>query len=289
MSTTNKLLVSIIIPLYNEEKTIRNCVESLLNQTIINIEIIMIDDGSRDKTLEIVNRIKRSLNKNNLIIASQKHKGPGEARNLGAKYAKGKILVFVDADMKFDNKFVQELIKPIIEKKAIGTDSQSEYLENPTNYWARCWNIGRFSAAGVFNERYKVSMVPNTVNSGGIFRAILKKDFNKVGGFEAGGDYTDDESLVKRIGTKATLANKAKFYHYNPDSLLDVVGRASWIGSGKSFTASAKLRFINLIKFSVPFSIAKGLFIGFRYNYLKFVYFKIVFDFAVWWSVLKSL
>lgn len=289
MSISKNSTITVIIPTYNEEKTIKNCIESLLNQSLTNTEIIVIDDGSIDKTMAVVKKIRNQVDVNKFLIINQKHKGPGEARNLGAKHAKGKILVFVDADMKFDYRFLEELTKPIIKNLTIGTDSQSEYLANIDNYWAVCWNIGRFSAAGIVSEKFKVSMVPNPVNSGGVFRAILKSKFDNVGGFEPGGDYTDDESLVRRIGTKATLANKAKFYHYNPDSFTDVISRASWIGSGKNFTGDTKLRVTNLIKFSLPFSIAKGLFIGYRYNYLKFAYFKVVFDGAVWLSVLKSI
>lgn len=283
--------VSVVVPTYNEADKISQCIESLVRQTYqARIEIIIVDDGSFDKTQE---QIKKTIHtrgiKQNIIFLSQQHKGPGEARNLGARKAKGEILVFIDADMSFEPTFIDRLTKLIRDGKAIGTDSQSEMLGNPKNYWALCWNLGRFAAAGVKSDRFKTSMVPNPSNYGGIYRAILKREFERVGGFEKGGDYTDDESLARKIGQKALLANDAKFYHFNPDRILDVWQRASWIGSGKKFTSNNIEIFVNLIKFFPPVAIAKGLWIGLQYNYPQFVFFKVLYDTAIWCAVIKSL
>src|SRR3989344_3252213 len=131
---TSKL--SIIIPVYNEELCIENCLKSLDKQTYNNREIMVIDDGSTDKTLEI-------LKKYQVLILHQKHKGPGSARNLGASKAKGEILVFVDADMTFEKNFLDELTKPIEDGKTIGTFSKNEFVSNKENIWSICWNINR--------------------------------------------------------------------------------------------------------------------------------------------------
>src|SRR3989344_8477717 len=124
--------VSVIIPVYNEEKVIQYCLESLKNQTFRDMEIIVVDDGSTDRTQELVKGV---------MLLIQDHKGPGEARNFGAKQAKGEILVFVDADMTFDKDFIKELIKPIITEKSKGTFSKDEKVSNWDNIWAKCWNI----------------------------------------------------------------------------------------------------------------------------------------------------
>src|SRR5258708_40324123 len=98
--------VSVIIPVYNEEEVIGECLSSLKKQSAKDFEIIVVDDGSYDSTLEILQAF-------DVRIFKQNHHGPGVARNLGAKHAKGKILVFVDADMTFDRDFVKNLSKPI--------------------------------------------------------------------------------------------------------------------------------------------------------------------------------
>ena len=280
-------LITVIIPTYNEENSVAWCLLSLSVQSNPHYEIVVIDDGSSDKTIQSIENLNDKVK--NFRIFKQEHKGPGEARNLGAKHAKGEILVFIDADMTFDPNFLHELTKPIREGKTIGTDSQSEFLANPENFWALCWNIGRFSSAGVVSDNYKTLMVANRSNSGGIFRAILKSEFRRVGGFERGGDYTDDESLRRKLGTNATLANNAKFYHYNPSSLSEVWHRAIWIGSGRNFTGSSRSKIINIPRFLLPLSVIKGLVIGLRYNYPRFVFFKIVYDAAIWIAILRSL
>ena len=92
----NKSKISIIIPVYNSENTINRCIDSLLKQTYKNFEIIVINDGSTDKTLKIINDYQKKHN--NIFVYSQKNSGAGEARNNGLKKAKGKYVTFVDSD-----------------------------------------------------------------------------------------------------------------------------------------------------------------------------------------------
>ena len=99
-------LISIIIPVFNEQEVLSNCLASLKKQTYQPLEIIVVDDGSRDNTLQIAKKFK-------VKTLAQNHKGPGPARNLGATQANGEILVFVDADMTFDKNFIKDLTKPI--------------------------------------------------------------------------------------------------------------------------------------------------------------------------------
>src|SRR3989338_5607166 len=134
-------LVSVIIPIYNEEEVIENCLESLAKQSYKDLEVILVDDGSTDRTLEIIRNWKFEIG--NLKLLEQKHMGPGVARNLGASEANGDILVFVDADMAFDKNFVKDLVKPILDGKSIGTFSKNEFVTNKDNIWSICWNINR--------------------------------------------------------------------------------------------------------------------------------------------------
>lgn len=88
--------VSIIIPMYNVEKYLKMCLDSIANQTLKDIEVIAINDGSTDKTLEIVQEYKSILP--NLTIISTKNYGAGHARNIGLEIAKGEYIKFLDAD-----------------------------------------------------------------------------------------------------------------------------------------------------------------------------------------------
>jgi len=129
--------ISVIIPTYNEERDIKECLNSLLKQNYPDFEIILVDDGSTDKTLRILSQLKSKDKK--IRVYKQNHRGPGAARNLGAEHTKSFVLVFVDADMTFDKDFLGRLIDPILKGKAKGTFSKEEYVSNWDRVWARCW------------------------------------------------------------------------------------------------------------------------------------------------------
>lgn len=87
-------LISVIVNAYNEEKHIKKCIDSIINQNYKNIEIIVVNDGSTDNTLNILN----SYNEPRLKIISHENKGLSLSRNDGIDNAKGKYIYFLDAD-----------------------------------------------------------------------------------------------------------------------------------------------------------------------------------------------
>lgn len=87
-------MISIIIPLYNKEKTIQKSIESVLMQNYEDYEIIIVDDGSTDKSVEVV----ESLQSDKIHLYRKQNGGPSSARNYGVQKAKGNWLLFLDAD-----------------------------------------------------------------------------------------------------------------------------------------------------------------------------------------------
>jgi glycosyltransferase involved in cell wall biosynthesis len=87
------MLVSVIIPTYNRERTIERAVDSVLAQTWQSIELIVVDDGSVDRTVDILARYG-----NRIVVIKQKNQGPSAARNTGIKAATGEIVAFLDSD-----------------------------------------------------------------------------------------------------------------------------------------------------------------------------------------------
>lgn len=105
-------LVSIIVPVYNVEDYIDRCITSLVNQTYSNIEIIIVNDGSEDKSVKIC----ESYKKRNIKIIHQKNLGLSEARNTGIKNASGKYILFVDSDDYIENNSVEILANAFLNK-----------------------------------------------------------------------------------------------------------------------------------------------------------------------------
>lgn len=102
-------MVSIIIPMYNCESYIRRCLDSLIKQTYSNVEIIVVDDGSKDNSATIVKEIQ--LKSKKIIYIYQENSGPGVARNKAIEVANGKYLLFVDSDDYLSDNYVTSLVK----------------------------------------------------------------------------------------------------------------------------------------------------------------------------------
>lgn len=99
--------ISVIIPVYNEEKYLRECLDSIINQTLTDIEIICVNDGSSDDSLNI---LKEYCEKDNRIrIISQENKGLGASRNNGLDNATGEYIYFIDSDDYLKNTTLEEL------------------------------------------------------------------------------------------------------------------------------------------------------------------------------------
>lgn len=103
------VLVSVIVPVYKVERYINRCVDSLLNQTLHNIEIILVDDGSPDICPTICDNYARKDSR--IRVIHKKNEGLGYARNSGISIAKGKYIAFVDSDDYVSKEFLEELYK----------------------------------------------------------------------------------------------------------------------------------------------------------------------------------
>lgn len=88
--------ISVIIPVYNVEKYLQECLDSLINQTFYDIEIICINDGSTDDSVNILREYEKKDSR--VKVFDRKHNGPSAARNIGINESKGKYITFVDAD-----------------------------------------------------------------------------------------------------------------------------------------------------------------------------------------------
>ncbi|WP_199524650.1 glycosyltransferase family 2 protein [Pseudoalteromonas sp. bablab_jr011] len=109
------MLFSIIIPAYNAEKYITRAVDSVINQSFIDFEVVIINDGSKDKTLEVINNSYHAHE--NVTIVDKINEGVSSARNSGLNIAKGEYIVFLDADDWVENGYL-DYLKKVIENQA---------------------------------------------------------------------------------------------------------------------------------------------------------------------------
>ncbi len=107
--------VSVIIPVYNVELYLRECLDSVINQTLKEIEIICVDDGSTDKSFDIL--LEYAANDNRITVIRQENLHAGVARNAGLAVAKGEYLSFLDSDDFFELNMLEEVYLTAVEKK----------------------------------------------------------------------------------------------------------------------------------------------------------------------------
>ena len=125
---------SIIIPVYDVEKYIKKCLDSVFNQTYNNYEVIVVNDGTKDNSMEIVKNY-------NVITINQKNQGLSMARNNGVKKAKGEYLLFLDSDDYLEENTLEEINKALDSKpdivrfqiKEVGSEVNKNYPEEPFN------------------------------------------------------------------------------------------------------------------------------------------------------------
>ncbi|CDA80636.1 glycosyl transferase family 2 [Clostridium sp. CAG:594] len=102
---------SFIVPVYNTEKYLKKCLDSLVNQTYKDFEIIVVNDGSTDKSSNIISKYQKKYK--NIIVIDKENEGLSMARNRGVQKSSGKYIIFVDSDDYVSNKLLEEVDKKI--------------------------------------------------------------------------------------------------------------------------------------------------------------------------------
>ncbi|MCD7809989.1 MAG: glycosyltransferase, partial [Erysipelotrichaceae bacterium] len=224
--------ISVIIPIYNVEKYLRQCLDSIINQTLKDIEIICIDDGSTDASINILKEY--ASNDKRLKYMTQKNQYAGVARNNGIKEATGEYLLFLDSDDFFDITLCEKTYLKAIEKDAnivlFGgkrfDQRINEYLASPwyfktemlpqNNPFSRIDMDGRLlelTFLGPWNKLFKKSFIQNNHiqfqplhnSNDDYFVAVALSLANRI-------TYVDEELVFHRVGLQNNLQSK-KYQH----------------------------------------------------------------------------
>jgi len=235
--------VSVIIPVYNREKYLKQCLDSVINQTLQNIEIICINDGSTDKSLEILNEYRKKDGR--IKIIDQKNQGAGLARNNGLKIAKGEYIGFVDSDDWIDLNFYETLFT---EAKKYGADLARTLYVYEFQKHSKEDNINKT----ILEKKSKGELLNVNEHSVVIWNAIYKREllqknniyFDKLQGVV-------DVPFTARATyySKKTIPVTGTYYHYRKE-----VGNRLTIFNRKRIEQMLKankitLDFINSVKY----------------------------------------
>ena len=142
--------ISVIIPIYNCEKYIKECLSSLIKQTFKNFEIICVNDGSNDDTLKILKKFETKDER--IIIFNQNNSGPGIARNIGMKKSKGKYLIFLDSDDIFKKTMLEELYIKIKENDSDVVICNSQNFEKK-KWWKKFYEKNYMISNNIIKQK----------------------------------------------------------------------------------------------------------------------------------------
>jgi len=200
------MLVSIIIPAYNAERTLDECLRACLAQTYPEFEVIVVDDGSTDSTAEIAQAI------DGIIYVHQENGGPSKARNAGAAHAKGEIIAYTDSDCIAEPDWIEKLMSMF--EDGVTAVGGTYGIANPESKLAQL----------VHNEIvYRHGQFEQEVDFLGSFNvAYRKKDFDEVGGFDedfkiASGEDNDLAYRLHDTCGKLYFTREAVVNHYHPE------------------------------------------------------------------------
>lgn len=108
-------LISVIVPIYNVEKQLKRCINSIINQTYKNIQILLIDDGSKDSSGKICDDFSKYDTR--IVVLHQDNVGVSAARNKGIELAKGRYICFIDSDDYIEKNYIEELYQLMRDEK----------------------------------------------------------------------------------------------------------------------------------------------------------------------------
>ena len=225
--------ISVIIPAYNEEKRITNAIEALLRQTYLKdkMELIVVDDGSTDKTCEVVSKYPVKL------IRHNKNKGDSASRNTGAKNALGEIIATTDADDRVDENWLINIAKHYNDGD-VGFVAGSSHIEYDEKNWqqriiAELFICMRGSDA-VKNIHDAKGRVCNN-KSIGSNQSFRKSVFFEIGGYDMGLTAGMEQDIVWRIekaGHKIAFEPNAVVYITPRDNFKKYIKQVYLRGKG---------------------------------------------------------
>jgi lipopolysaccharide/colanic/teichoic acid biosynthesis glycosyltransferase/glycosyltransferase involved in cell wall biosynthesis len=218
-------LISVIIPAYNSEKTLPACLAAMGHQTLPPDEVIVVDDGSQDSTVELARRAGAK-------VVSQVHSGPAAARNLGARSAKGDLILFTDSDCEPDPDWVRLLSQPFADENVVGV--KGTYLTRQKEWAARL-------VQQEYEAKYERMSHQASIDFIDTYSAAYRRDiFMKNGGFDEAFPVpsVEDQEFsfrLSRKGYRLVFAREASVYHYHDRSLNEYIKRKFGIGYWKAF------------------------------------------------------
>ena len=256
-------LVSVIVPVYNVEKYLRRCLDSIINQTLKDIEIICVNDGSKDSSLDILKEYSQKDSR--VKIIDQENAGLSAARNSGMEIASGEYIGYVDSDDWVDLNFFEKLYNAA--KKHDADIAVADFVRQHSKKKKIRLNITEEKVYETPEEKY---LVCKTYREGCVWNKIYRNDFLKSINLKfVPGMYYEDRDFTARslYFSKKLVTVPGTYYDYfvNPKSIVKF-GRNEKQDEHYVLVRQQVLQFIKEHNINVP----DGLYKAEKYKYQIF-------------------
>jgi len=214
--------VSVIVPAYNEEVVISKSIKSLIEQSYSNLEIIVVDDGSTDRTSEVAKYYEKHPKNKTVKVFRKENGGKANAINFGIKHSTGELIMVVDADSKLDKNAVA-LMQQHFANENIAAVAGSVYVSNQNNMLTKLQALEYIEGLNMVRNGQAllklVNIIPGPI---GMFR---KKALYEVGLYDDDTYAEDCDVTLKLItkGYKVDFESDAVAYTEAPEHLLDLI------------------------------------------------------------------
>ena len=225
-------LISVVVPIYNVEKYLTKCIDSIINQTYKNLEIILVDDGSPDNCGKICDEYKRKDSR--IVVYHQSNKGVSASRNFGLSKSNGEYVIFVDSDDILNKNMIEVLHKNIKYYKADISVCGYNYIEK--NYVVNVYNTKKIIQ--YTKKEGLVSFFNENSFGVGIWNKLFKKEIIKNVFFDENIKVNEDKKYLFDVIMKS---NKII---YEDQCLYNYIKRMDSV-SGEKFS-SKKLDIIKV-------------------------------------------
>lgn len=208
-----KYSISFLVPAYNEEGTIADTVRAVFNSNYDVAEVIVVNDGSKDKTAEVVKKLKKEYPK--LILLDKVNSGKADSLNAGIKIAKGELIAVVDADSYPEPEAVERMVGFFNDEK-VGAVTSCVYLKNKNSFFEKIQEIEYITLAWT---RKLLDFIDSVYVTNGPLSIYRKKVLVEIGGFDKK-SITEDIEVTWHIlskGYAARMSLSAKVYTTAPN------------------------------------------------------------------------
>ena len=225
-------VISVILPCHNVAPYLKRCIDSILDNTYRNLQVICINDGSTDNTLEIL----ESYSDERMTVISQKNKGLSLTRNIGIEKAQGEFICFIDSDDWVHKEYFEKLMET--QKKTQADIVACKYLK--TYEYCNDLEMSAYDIkTGIFFDTYDGSMLYDAV-WGKLYRAEILGDTRFVDVFSEDKLFNSTLLISNKYALYATVDVELYYYFQRPGSLMNTFHEDRMLALAKEFLNISK-------------------------------------------------